>query len=83
MSEIISMKCGCEFESGQAVANKVRMKGVADQPMPKTFIIECSCGETYPKKTLIDYCPKCRMTYVVTPCSASEAKYIVAAGINY
>lgn len=83
MSELISMKCGCEFESGQAVADKVRMKGFADRLMPQTFMIQCSCGEEYPKKTLIDQCPKCQMTYAVTPCSATEAKYIVAAGINY
>ena len=35
MSEMISMKCGCEFENGQAVADKVRMKGFADREMPR------------------------------------------------
>ena len=42
MSEMISMKCGCEFENGQAVADKVRMKGFADKEMPTPATINCS-----------------------------------------
>ena len=57
MSEMISMKCGCEFENGQAVADKVRMKGFADREMPQPATINCSCGETYTKTKLIDNCP--------------------------
>ena len=83
MSEMISMKCGCEFENGQAVADKVRMKGFADREMPHPATINCSCGETYTKTKLIDNCPNCKMTYAVTPCSADDHKYIVPAGINY
>lgn len=83
MSEVISMKCGCEFENGQAVADKVRMKGFADNPMPTPATINCSCGKTYTKLKLIDNCPNCGMTYAVTPCSADEHKYIVPAGLNY
>ncbi|HAX73237.1 MAG TPA: hypothetical protein DCY20_06910 [Firmicutes bacterium] len=77
------MKCGCEFENGQAVADKVRMKGMADRPMPTPATIKCSCGNTYTKTILVDQCPACHMTYAVTPCSADEHKYIVPAGINY
>ena len=72
MSEMISMKCGCEFENGQAVADKVRMKGFADREMPQPATINCSCGETYTKTKLIDNCPNCKMTYAVTPCSADD-----------
>jgi len=79
----ISMKCGCTFENGQAVADKVRRKGAADQPMPQETKMTCTCGTTYSKKVLIDQCPNCKMTYVVTPCSATNPKYIVPAGIDY
>ena len=63
MSEMISMKCGCEFENGQAVADKVRMKGFADREMPQPATINCSCGETYTKTKLIDNCPNCKTPY--------------------
>lgn len=83
MSEMIFMKCGCEFENGQAVADKVRMKGFADREMPQVTTIDCSCGQSYQKTKLIDQCPHCQMTYAVTPCSADDPQYIVPAGINY
>lgn len=79
----ILMKCGCEFENGQAVADKVRSKGAADQPMPQAAKIECSCGMVYLKEKLIDHCPSCKMTYVITPCSAADPEYIVPAGVGY
>ena len=83
MSEMISMKCGCEFENGQDVADKVRMIGFADKEMPTPATINCSCGETYTKLKLVDQCPNCNMTYAVTPCSADDHQYIVPAGLNY
>ena len=72
-----------EFENGQAVADKVRMKGFADKEMPTPATINCSCGETYTKLKLVDQCPNCNMTYAVTPCSADDHQYIVPAGLNY
>ncbi len=83
MSEMIFMKCGCEFKNGQAVADKVRMKGFADREMPQITTVNCSCGQSYQKTKLIDQCPHCQMTYAVTPCSADDPQYIVPAGINY
>ena len=83
MSKDISMKCGCKFENGQAVADKVRMKGAANNPMPQETLVACTCGETYSKTKLVDQCPNCHMTYAITPCSATDPQYIVAAGINY
>ncbi len=80
---MITMKCGCEFTNGQAVADKVRFKNMADAPMPEPATIECSCNNTYVKTKLVDQCPHCKMTYAVTPCSASEHKYICPAGIDY
>ena len=83
MNEMIFMKCGCEFENGQAVADKVRMKGFSDREMPQITTVNCSCGQSYQKTKLIDQCPHCQMTYAVTPCSADDPQYIVPAGINY
>jgi len=79
----ITMKCGCTFENGQAVADKVRSKGVDEQLMPQETKVECPCGTIYLKEKLINQCPSCRMTYVITPCSATNPEYIVPAGINY
>ena len=81
--DLIVAKCGCTFENGQTLADKVRSKGFADQPMPQPTEITCSCGSTYQKTKLVDQCPACNMTYAVTPCSASEPEYVVAAGIGY
>lgn len=83
MTEKIFMKCGCEFDSGQAVADKVRRKGKEDMPMPIESLIECACGSSYKKQKLVDQCPACGMTYAVTPCSAKDPAFIVPAGINY
>ena len=83
MAETVVMKDGCEFESGMAVADRVREKGLGDAPMPQETFVECDCGKKYEKKVLIDKCPHCGMTYVISPCSADSPEYIVPAGIDY
>lgn len=82
MSKVVS-KCGCEFESNKAVADKVRFKGAADNPMPTPATIECECGKVITMDTLVYQCPHCQMTYAITPCSAEDHDYIVKAGIGY
>ncbi len=82
MAKVIS-KCGCEFENNQAVIDKVRLKGAENNPMPKTAVINCECGQTFEMTTLVCKCPNCKMTYGVTPCSAEDHDYIVKAGIDY
>lgn len=71
------------YENGMEIANKVRETGLENTPMPQQTFVSCDCGTKYEKKTLIDECPNCHMTYVVSPESAHSPEYIVAAGIDY
>jgi len=82
MSKVVS-KCGCEFENNQAVADRVRAKGMDKHPMPTPATIECECGHTIVMDTLVYQCPHCKMTYAVTPCSCDDHRFIVKAGIDY
>lgn len=82
MTKVVS-KCGYEFESNNAVCDKVRSKGCENDPMPTAATIECVCGDTILMTTLVYQCPHCKMTYAVTPCSADDHDYIVKVGINY
>lgn len=80
------VSCGCgdmNKNDGKAVVDLVRSKGKAELPLRTPHEIECSCGETFTMKILVDKCPKCGMTYGVTPCSSMDKNKIVAAGINY
>ena len=80
------MSCGCgtmDKKDGKAVVDLVRSKGKDNMPMPTPHEIECSCGEKFIMKTLVDKCPKCHMTYGVTPCSSRDKENIAPAGINY
>lgn len=80
------MSCGCgsmDKKDGKAVVDLVRSKGKADFELSIQHEIECSCGNTFTMKILVDKCPSCGMTYGVTPCSSRDKNNIVAAGINY
>jgi Zn finger protein HypA/HybF involved in hydrogenase expression len=79
----VKMKCSCEFETNQAVIDKIRFKNANNQLMPEPAMIECDCGHTVTMTTLVYHCPQCLMTYGVTPCSAGDHNFIVKAGINY
>jgi hypothetical protein len=79
----VKSKCGCEFPSNKHVADKVRLKGAANQAMPTSAEIECECGNMIVMDTLVYKCPHCKMTYAVTPCSADDHSFIVKAGIDY
>ncbi len=82
MTKVVS-KCGCEFDNNQAVADKVRFKGLENNLMPTPAIIECECGHNIQMTTLVYKCPHCKLTYAVTPCSADDHDFIVKAGIDY
>ena len=80
------MSCGCQGlnkEDGKVVVDLVRSKGKDNMAMHCTHEIECSCGEKFIMKTFVDNCPKCNMTYGVTPCSSRDKSKIVPAGIGY
>ncbi len=80
------MSCGCgsmDKKDGKAIVDLVRSKGFADKEIAISHEIECSCGEVFKMTKLVDKCPKCEMTYGVTPCSSKNKENIVPAGINY
>ena len=79
------MSCGCGTNKldGKAIVDRVREKGFADNKLDTPYTITCSCGHEFVMNTLVDVCPNCKMTYVVTPCSQNDKENIKPAGINY
>lgn len=79
------MSCGCgtHLKDGKAIVDRVREKGKAEMPLNTPHEIECTCGEKFIMKTFVSVCPKCKMTYGVTPCSQGDKNNIKSAGINY
>ncbi len=76
--------CGGSFETGQQVADKVRMMGFAEQVLPMPLDIKCEeCGSDFLMETFESKCPQCDTVYAVTPCHAFDAANVTAAGKNY
>ncbi|QEN05357.1 hypothetical protein EW093_11760 [Thiospirochaeta perfilievii] len=75
--------CSGSFANGQQVVDKVRMMGFSGESMPTPLIIECKeCGEAFVMKTFESKCD-CGVVYAVTPCHASSADNVLAAGKGY
>jgi len=69
---------------GKSVVNKVRMMGFNKQAMPAPLEISCAnCEHTFSMEFFEASCPECNMVHAVTPCSASDASNVKAAGIGY
>lgn len=69
---------------GQAVADKVRLMGFAQMPMPRALDLTCSnCEREFEMRCFEAQCPGCGMVYAVTPCHAGDAGNVRAAGIGY
>lgn len=79
----MSCENGCSFNSNEEVVDKVRMKGVENEVMNTPYEINCECGEIFLMTTYVSNCPKCNMTYGVTPCSSDDIKNIVKTKIGY
>ena len=78
------MGCGCSnLRDGKAIADLVRSKGKDMYPPQVKHEITCECGETFTLETVIMSCPKCEMTYAVTPCSSDDQNNIKPAGLGY
>ncbi|MBM7836180.1 hypothetical protein [Clostridium sardiniense] len=79
------MSCGCSSlgNDGKGVADLVRGKGFENMPTKVNHTIVCSCGDTFVMDKLVCKCPKCNMTYTVTPCSSDNKENIKACGIDY
>lgn len=78
------MSCGCgSLKDGMAVVDHVKSKKKDKLPSQVAHEITCECGETFLFTTVIMNCPKCEMTYAVTPCSSGDINNIKRAGIRY
>ncbi|WP_042348148.1 hypothetical protein [Bacillus massiliigorillae] len=78
------MGCGCsKLKDGKAVVDHVKSKGKENFPPKVAHNLTCECGETFTLETVIMNCPKCEMTYAVTPCGSDSIENIKPAGIKY
>ncbi|MGJ7922279.1 hypothetical protein [Neobacillus sp. LXY-4] len=79
------MSCGCssKLKDGQAIVDHVKEKGKENFAPDVAHEITCECGETFVLEKVIMNCPKCEMTYAVTPCGSSDKNNIKLAGIKY
>lgn len=79
------MGCSCATNllDGQAIVDHVKSKGKENFAPAVEHEINCECGETFFLKTVIINCPKCEMTYAVTPCGSADMNNIKRAGIKY
>jgi len=76
--------CTGPTADGKSVADKVRMMGFNKQPMPMPLELTCgNCENTFSMTFFEASCPECNMVYAVTPCHASDAANVKAAGIGY
>lgn len=78
------MSCGCgtNKNDGKAIVDRLRVKGKSNLKLNTPYLIKCSCGEDVLMETFVTVCPKCKMTYAVTPCSQSDINNIKTAGID-
>lgn len=78
------MSCGCSsLKDGKAIVDHVINKGKGNQVPKIALQIPCQCGEVFTLEKVVMNCPKCGMTYGVTPCSSDDVKNVLAAGIKY
>ncbi|WP_042355616.1 hypothetical protein [Bacillus rubiinfantis] len=79
------MSCGCtsRLTDGRAIVDHVKVKGKQHLAPTVAHEINCDCGETFTLETVIMNCPKCGMTYAVTPCGSADKENIKQAGIKY
>lgn len=79
------MGCGCstKLKEGKDIVDHVISKGKEKFAPKVAHQIECGCGEIFTLDTVIMNCPKCEMTYAVTPCGSDNKNNIKLAGIKY
>jgi len=79
------MSCGCSstVRDGKEMVDHIKSKGKEKVPPAVSHKIFCGCGETFILETVVMNCPKCEMTYAVTPCGSGDIRNIKVAGIKY
>ena len=75
--------CAPDLNDGKAIVDKVRQVGVSNGELEVPHLVHCECGETFQMIHFEMKCPKCEMTYGVTPCSSHDPNNIKPAGIRY
>ncbi|CAM3925277.1 hypothetical protein [Mesobacillus zeae] len=78
------MSCGCSsLKDGKSIVDHVKSKGKENNPPSVAHDIVCECGEVFTLETVVMNCPKCEMTYAVTPCGSEDINNVKPAGIKY
>ncbi|RSK27663.1 hypothetical protein EJF36_12680 [Bacillus sp. HMF5848] len=79
------MSCGCSsrLKDGKDIVDHVKNKGKENFAPKVAHEIKCECGESFTMVTVVMNCPKCEMTYAVTPCGSDDISKIKPAGIKY
>lgn len=78
------MSCSCStLKDGKQIVDHIKSKGKENFEPLVAHEITCDCGETFTLKKVIMNCPKCGMTYAVTPCSSDDIHNVKQAGIKY
>lgn len=78
------MSCSCsKINEGKAIVDHVKSKGKENEKPLYAHEISCECGEVFLFEKVVANCPKCGMTYAVTPCNSFDKNNIKAAGIKY
>ena len=80
------MSCSCSCSSlkdGKAIVDHVKSKGKENMAPLIAHVIACECGEVFTLEKVIMNCPKCEMTYGITPCSSDDKTNLKPAGIRY
>lgn len=76
--------CHGQFEDGAQVVSKLRRMGFSGYATPQPIEITCEgCRKIFVMATLEAKCGECGMVYGVTPCHATDAGSIQAAGVDY
>ncbi|WP_297521251.1 hypothetical protein [uncultured Clostridium sp.] len=77
--------CSCKDlnNNGKKIIDLVRSKGFENKAPMGDLTITCSCGEIFKMETLVCKCPKCSMTFGVTPCSSKDIINVESSEINY
>jgi Zn finger protein HypA/HybF involved in hydrogenase expression len=79
----MSCSCSANLIDGKHMVDHIKSKGKENFAPSVAHKISCECGETFTLETVIMNCPKCKMTYAVTPCGSHDINNIKIAGIKY
>ena len=76
--------CSGSFQNGRQIADRVRMMGYDDMPLPNPLEIDCvNCSGSFKMQTMVSHCPACNMVYAVTPCHSHSPEAVMPVGIGY